>query len=519
MPERKTTERPAVPTSTQDVRAHASQWLLFDTAPHGIVIHDAKGAIVDANAAAERMLGIQLAAVRGQVELDHLWAIVHEDGSPFPMLDQPPHVALRTAEPNGPAVLGIRVHGRPDTVWVSASAIPMRLPNQPRPFAALTMFVDITAARVAADALRESEERFKNAFRDSPVMMAISDFETGRFVDVNDRYCTVTGYTREQLVGQRSIDLGIVAGPTRDLLIAAMRDRGRVSNFEIPIHTRTGDDLTVMMSGDVLVFNGKPHLLTIATDVTARSRMEAERVRLAAHLRAVKRSERIGERGAVVVQQLNGVLTSMKAAAERHLAGTAEQGALRGDLEAIAQAGQRGLEVVRGLVDFIGATAGPATTFDLNALVRAEVAVLGPTSRRGVRIVADYEPSPLIMRGDREALGQSLLTLCLNAIDAIPAEGTLSVKTRSDADGFVTLTVSDLRASEPASTATGDANLAPFVALPDEASQAFGLSMVRATIEAHGGTWVIERAAGRGGRVVIRLPLAAGDATVDRATE
>jgi PAS domain S-box-containing protein len=514
MPDRASPPRADTPTSKPDVRAHGSQWLLFETAPHGIVIHDAKGAIIDANAAAERMLGLPLDAVRGQVALDHLWTIVHEDGSPFPMEEQPPHMALRTAEPQGPVVFGLQVHGRSNPLWLSASSIPMRLPNQPRPFAALTMFVDVTPQRVAADALRESEERFKTAFRDSPVMMAISDFATGRFVDVNDRYCAVTGYAREQLVGQRSLDLGIVAAATREVLIAAMRDRGRVSNFEIPIRTRTGEELTVMMSGDILMLNGAPHLLTIATDVTARSRMEAERVRLAAHLRVVKRSARIGERGAAAVQELNSVFETINretAALGRTVTG--EPAPPRDEVDRIATASRRGLEVMRGLVDFIGIAAGPATTFDLNALVREEVAVLEPSTLRDVKVQTECEPSPVIIQGDREALGQALLTLCLNAIDTLPAAGTLTLQTRRDGDGFALLTVADRRPSD------ADAAPAPYVALPDEASQAFGLSLVRSTVEAHGGTWVIERAAGRGGRVVICLPLAAVEGAGDRASE
>ncbi|HRE18876.1 MAG TPA: PAS domain S-box protein, partial [Rhodocyclaceae bacterium] len=65
----------------------------------------------------------------------------------------------------------------------------------------------------AETALRESEERFAKAFNANPASMVISIIETGRFIDVNEQWLRMVGYTREETIGHTSIELGIWVDP------------------------------------------------------------------------------------------------------------------------------------------------------------------------------------------------------------------------------------------------------------------------------------------------------------------
>ena len=133
--------------------------VLFETAPHGILIQDAAGATLNANAAAERILGLSLAQLQGRASMDPRWKAVREDASAFPAGFHPALRALRTGKPTGGVVMGVAHPGAGRTVWMEISAVPVFRPGEPRPFQVFSMFVDITARKLAeAEGLRREQD-------------------------------------------------------------------------------------------------------------------------------------------------------------------------------------------------------------------------------------------------------------------------------------------------------------------------------------------------------------------------
>lgn len=164
----------------------------------GIILQDATGEIRTYNAALERILGLSADQLMGLTSIDALWRAITEDGKLFPASEYPINVTLRTGQPFTDVIMGIH---KPDgtLTWLTVNSQPLFRPNETTPYAAVASFVDITNRKRIEVELRESEERFRATFEQAAVGITHASIE-GRFVRVNQKFCEITGYTREELL-------------------------------------------------------------------------------------------------------------------------------------------------------------------------------------------------------------------------------------------------------------------------------------------------------------------------------
>jgi PAS domain-containing protein len=90
--------------------------------------------------------------------------------------------------------------------WLSVNSQPLFRPNETNPYAAVASFIDITKRKQVEAALRESEERFRATFEQAAVGITHAEPD-GRFVRVNQKFCDITGYTREELLERTFQDI------------------------------------------------------------------------------------------------------------------------------------------------------------------------------------------------------------------------------------------------------------------------------------------------------------------------
>lgn len=133
----------------------------------------------------------------------------------------------------------------------------------------------------AENALRQSEELFSKTFHSSPVGIAISRLSDGKFIDVNDEACKIYGYTREQLVGRTSNELGLLPADVRKKLLDTLQFQGRLTAAEVTLHTGTGEDRSVLFSWEPVEIAGESCAIASIVDITERKRTEEERTLLA----------------------------------------------------------------------------------------------------------------------------------------------------------------------------------------------------------------------------------------------
>jgi len=124
------------------------------------------------------------------------------------------------------------------------------------------------------NALRESQEEFRLAFHLSPVVLGISTLEDGRYLDVNEAFEDLTGWSREEAIGKTAMELGLWANPEeRQRAIEALRREKRTS-MDIHLRRRDGEILDVLFRADLIPFRGSTCILTSATDISERKAWE-----------------------------------------------------------------------------------------------------------------------------------------------------------------------------------------------------------------------------------------------------
>ncbi len=133
---------------------------------------------------------------------------------------------------------------------------------------------DVTDANRSEKALRESEAKFAKAFRASPDIITIARVSDSTFVDVNDSFCRISGYTRDQVIGRPSVGLVYSDDLERERILKLMAHEGSLRNYETRGKRRDGSVFEVVCSAEFVVINDEPCLLAVVRDITEQKKQE-----------------------------------------------------------------------------------------------------------------------------------------------------------------------------------------------------------------------------------------------------
>ncbi len=122
----------------------------------------------------------------------------------------------------------------------------------------------------AEQALRQSESRFSTVFHHSPMPMAITLLSEGRFLDVNNEYLRLTGYSREEVIGRTTIELNLWVDPDdRGMFLHdILQHNGSIKGRPVSVRTKPGDIVDLLFSADVIDTDNTSCLLSSAVDIT-----------------------------------------------------------------------------------------------------------------------------------------------------------------------------------------------------------------------------------------------------------
>ncbi|MCP4696544.1 MAG: PAS domain S-box protein [Gammaproteobacteria bacterium] len=122
--------------------------------------------------------------------------------------------------------------------------------------------------------MKKSEEKFAKAFNYSPALMSISSIEDGKYIDVNESFVRLTGYSKEESIGTKSVDLGLIDPKDWNRLKNELTKTGRVEAMELTLRKKDGDTLDCLYFGEIVAIGEEQRLLSIATDITDRKQAE-----------------------------------------------------------------------------------------------------------------------------------------------------------------------------------------------------------------------------------------------------
>ena len=146
-----------------------------------------------------------------------------------------------------------------------------------RPLRMVGTTQDVTWRNEAEQALRSSEEKFSKAFHASPDSIVITRAEDGTYIDVNEAFQEMTGYTRDEVIGHSSLELKLWADPdARMVMLRLLNQYGHVRNLDVRFRVKSGETRELLWSADVIEYGGQACLIAISRDVTDQRHLEKE---------------------------------------------------------------------------------------------------------------------------------------------------------------------------------------------------------------------------------------------------
>ena len=131
---------------------------------------------------------------------------------------------------------------------------------------------DITTKKLAEETLRKSEEKFRTLFDTSPHAIALTEMKTGKIVDVNDKFCQLTEYKKDEVIGVPTTQLGFYSEDDRNRFVDELTDSGKVHGLEMDFRAKHGSIINAHMFAVPIQFEGEALVLTEFYDVTEQKR-------------------------------------------------------------------------------------------------------------------------------------------------------------------------------------------------------------------------------------------------------
>ncbi len=173
------------------------------------------------------------------------------------------------------------------------------------------IFEDITDRVRAEKSLKELEERFRLAFHTSPDSISINKMD-GTFVEINEGFTELSGYTREDVIGKTSRDIKIWDIPEdREMLLESLKKDGFIRNFESRFRMKDGSHKIALMSVNTIMLQGTPHVLSVTKDITKLRETEKAHQELQSHISQVQKLDSIGVLAGGIAHDFNNLLASI----------------------------------------------------------------------------------------------------------------------------------------------------------------------------------------------------------------
>ncbi|MGB8731622.1 MAG: PAS domain S-box protein, partial [Candidatus Sulfotelmatobacter sp.] len=342
------------------------------------------------------------------------------DGTPYPKQDCEIYVAVREGRASH---VTHEVLWRADGTSFQAEYWSYPMYKTGELVGAVVTFLDISDRKRAEQALRQSEEKYRELFENSTYGIFRSQLD-GALLDVNPALVAMLGYRSKEELLTRNLSRDLYDDPAdRRSILDSYGPSGRVSGCEVNWKRKDGKIIVVRISGGAFrrQDGSFSHFEVIVEDITGRRSLEAQ-------FRQAQKMEAVGLLAGGISHDYNNLLGVILGNADLLLE-TTPTGAQQHYTEQIKKATRRAAQLTRQLLAFSRKQVLYPVILDLNAVVRDVGKILQRLIGEDVQIVTDLETSLDSTRADRGQIEQILMNLATNARDAMPNGGKFTIRT------------------------------------------------------------------------------------------
>ncbi|WP_052700733.1 PAS domain S-box protein [Methylocucumis oryzae] len=307
--------------------------------------------------------------------------------------------------------------------------------------------VDISARKQAEESLKQSEDQFRRLFELSPIGIALNDFISGRFLEVNQALQEATGYSRDEILAMSYWRMTPAEYTEQELAqLQLLKDHAVYGPYEKEYIRKNGSRFPVLLNGFRLTAGGRQVMWTLVQDISRHKEAEIglETARAEAESANRAKSEFLASMSHELRTPLNAIIGFGQLLELGELGGLNEQQQIA--VGHIMGSGRHLLTLISEILDLVRIESGKMdlnlANVALQPLINEVVALSEPTAMvREITIVQSC-PAELYALADASRVKQILLNLVSNAVKYNRTNGTVSV-TAVLTDTFVRITVTD----------------------------------------------------------------------------
>jgi PAS domain S-box-containing protein len=287
---------------------------------------------------------------------------------------------------------------------------------------ARTLEIEVAERQRADEALRASEERYRHLFENNPQPMWVFDERSLAFLAVNEAACDHYRYSHEEFLGMTIRDIRPAEDVPSLLDRPETEPRGPQESGVWKHRRKDGTLIEVEIVSRPVMFDGNAAQLVLAVDVTERRQLEQQ-------LRQSQKMEAVGQLAGGIAHDFNNLLTAILGYADLLASRPALESTAREEIEEIRKAGQRAASLTRQLLAFSRRQVLEPAVLRVNELVANLEKMLRRLIGEDVDLVTRLDPSASNVRADPGQLEQVIMNLAVNARDAMPRGGQLTIET------------------------------------------------------------------------------------------
>ena len=368
----------------------------------------------------------------------------------------------------------------------------------------------------AKERAEENEVKFKAAFYTSPDSININKLD-GEYVEINEGFTRLSGYSNEDVIGKKSLEIEIWAIPEdRARLVKGLKEHGIVENLETMFRTKDGSLIPALMSAQIIRFNNESFILSVTREISERKKFEQELILAKEKAEESDRlkSAFLANMSHEIRTPMNGILGFAELLKEPELTGEEQ----KKYIAVIEKSGQRMLNIINDIIDISKIEAGQVKTniqdTDIFALSEFLFNFFKPEMiKKGLAFYWNIPPenTHLIIKTDKEKVYAILTNLLKNAMK-YTQQGTIEFGYSVETQNYASLRfyVKDTGIGIPINRQR--AIFDRFVQADIEDKKALegaglGLAISNAYAKMLGGNIRVESEPGQGSTFLLNLPL------------